>query len=191
MATFTRIDTAIPGVCIIEPPVFGDERGFFLESWSAPAFAAIGISVPFVQDNHSLSRRGVLRGLHWQQAHTQAKLVRVISGAVFDVAVDIRRGSPHFGQWAGCELSAANKRLFFVPAGFAHGFVVLSETAEFCYKCSDIYDPGSECGLHYDDPQLAIDWHYEGAIQLSAKDAAAPSLATIDQNRLPRFEDHR
>ena len=172
------VDTPLPGVKLIEPRVFGDDRGFFLETWNAKAFADAGLDVDFVQDNHSHSARGVLRGLHYQIVNPQGKLVRVASGAVFDVAVDMRRSSPHFGRWVGYELTSANKRMLWVPPGFAHGFLVLSETADFLYKCSALYDPPAERAVRWDDPALGIDWPLAGLMPtLSAKDAAAPALA--------------
>lgn len=172
------VDTPLPGVKLIEPRVFGDDRGFFLETWNAKAFADAGLDVDFVQDNHSHSARGVLRGLHYQIVNPQGKLVRVASGAVFDVAVDIRRSSPHFGRWVGYELTSANKRMLWVPPGFAHGFLVLSETADFLYKCTALYDPPAERAVRWDDPALGIDWPLAGLMPtLSAKDAAAPALA--------------
>ena len=175
------VETALPGVLLIEPKVFGDERGFFLESWNAAAFAAAGIDAAFVQDNHSRSRRGVLRGLHYQIVEPQGKLVRVTQGAVFDVAVDMRRGSPHFGQWAGSELSADNHHMLWVPPGFAHGFVVLSDTADFLYKCTTPYAPVDERAVAWDDPAIGIDWPLGGTVPtLSAKDAAAPPLAKAE-----------
>ena len=151
-------DTTLPGVKLIEPRVFGDDRGFFLESWNARAFADAGIDVAFVQDNHSRSATNVLRGLHYQIVEPQGKLVRVVGGAVFDVAVDVRRSSPHFGQWVGYELSAANKRMLWVPPGFAHGFVVLSDSADFLYKCTTFYAPAHERSIAWDDPAIGIDW---------------------------------
>ena len=175
------IETAIPGVLIIEPKVFGDERGFFMESWNARAFAEAGIDIDFVQDNHSRSSRGVLRGLHYQQPGPQGKLVRVTAGAVFDVAVDMRRSSPSFGQWVGVELSAANKRMFWVPPGFAHGFVSLENGTDFLYKCTAFYDPANEHSLAWDDPAVGIEWPLEGLEpQLSAKDSAGRPLAEIE-----------
>lgn len=172
------VDTPLPGVKLIEPRVFGDDRGFFLETWNAKAFADAGLDVDFVQDNHSHSARGVLRGLHYQIVNPQGKLVRVASGAVFDVAVDMRRSSPHFGRWVGYELTSANKRMLWVPPGFAHGFLVLSETADFLYKCTALYDPPAERAVRWDDPALGIDWPLAGLMPtLSAKDAAAPALA--------------
>jgi len=166
------IKTAIPDVLIFEPKVFGDERGFFFESFNHQQFeAAIGRSVTFVQDNHSKSSKGVLRGLHYQLApHAQGKLVRCIVGEVFDVAVDIRKGSSTFGQWAGVHLSAENKRQFWIPEGFAHGFVTLSEIAEFLYKTTDYYAPQYEASIKWDDADIAIEWPFEFQPQLSAKD---------------------
>ncbi|KAB7648937.1 dTDP-4-dehydrorhamnose 3,5-epimerase [Polymorphobacter fuscus] len=172
------IDTALPGVKLIEPRVFGDDRGFFLESWNAATFAANGLDIAFVQDNHSRSARGVLRGLHYQLQSPQGKLVRVTSGAVFDVAVDIRRSSPHFGQWVGYELSDTNKRMLWVPPGFAHGFLVLSDTADFLYKVTTLYDAPNDRGIRWDDPDIGIAWPDVGAApQLSGKDTVAPLLA--------------
>ena len=173
-------ETDLPGVKLIEPKVFGDDRGFFLESWNARVFADAGIDVPFVQDNHSRSARGVLRGLHYQIVAPQGKLVRVVVGSVFDVAVDIRRSSPHFGRWIGAELSADNKRMLWVPPGFAHGFIVLSETADFLYKCTTLYAPAHERSIAWNDPTIGVDWRFDGAPLLSAKDAAAPSLADAE-----------
>lgn len=175
------LETTLPGVKLIEPKVYGDDRGFFLESWNAASFAAAGLDLAFVQDNHSRSARGVLRGLHYQLANPQGKLVRVTQGAVFDVAIDIRRSSPNFGQWVGYELSDANKRMLWVPPGFAHGFLVLSETADFLYKCTALYDPASDRGIRFDDPAIAIDWPDTGLSPLlSGKDAAAPLLADAE-----------
>ena len=165
------IATALPEVLIIEPKVFGDERGFFYESFNAQAFkVSTGIDATFVQDNHSRSLRGVLRGLHYQVQSPQGKLVRVTQGEVLDVAVDIRRRSPTFGQWVAERLSAANHRQMWIPEGFAHGFVVLSDSAEFLYKTTDYYNPAGERCIRWDDPDLAIDWQLDTAPQLSAKD---------------------
>lgn len=166
--------TAIPDVLLIEPKVFGDERGFFYESFNERTFrAATGVTLPFVQDNHSKSARGVLRGLHFQTRQAQGKLVRVVAGEVFDVAVDIRRDSPTYGQWVGEILSGDNKRQLWVPPGLAHGFLVLSESAEFLYKTTDYYAPAYERCIAWNDPYLAIDWPALGTPpQLSAKDAA-------------------
>lgn len=175
------IETALSGVLIIEPKVFGDARGFFLESWNQHAFADVGLAMAFVQDNHSRSTRGVLRGLHYQLENPQGKLVRVTHGAVFDVAVDVRRSSPHFGKWVGVELSAENHRMLWIPPGFAHGFLVLSETADFLYKCTSLYHPPSDRSLRWNDPQIGIDWPDTGMVpNLSAKDAIAPLLADAE-----------
>ncbi|WP_095108783.1 dTDP-4-dehydrorhamnose 3,5-epimerase [Pseudomonas sp. Irchel 3E20] len=175
------IPTQLPGVLVIEPNVFGDERGFFYESFNARALAqATGLELNFVQDNHSRSRQGVLRGLHYQLQDTQGKLVRVTVGEVLDVAVDIRRSSAHFGQWVAVRLSAQNHRQLWVPEGFAHGFVVLSEVAEFLYKTTDYYNPQAERCLRWDDPTLAIDWQLDEAPQLSAKDQAGQWLRDAD-----------
>jgi dTDP-4-dehydrorhamnose 3,5-epimerase len=166
------VPTAVPGVVVLEPKVFGDARGFFLESWNRRAFAQAGIDADFVQDNHSRSSRNVLRGLHYQLRQPQGKLVRVVAGEIYDVAVDLRRGSPTFGRWAGVALSAENRRMVWVPAGFAHGFLVLSEAAEVLYKATDYYAPEHERTIAWDDPDLAIAWPLAGAPVLSAKDAA-------------------
>ena len=171
------IPTAIPEVLVIEPKVFGDARGFFFESYNRKAFhEATGLDVDFVQDNHSRSAQGVLRGLHYQIQQPQGKLVRVVAGAVFDVAVDIRRSSPSFGQWVGLELSAENKKMLWVPPGFAHGFLVLSDGTEFLYKTTDYYAPSSERAIAWDDPQIGIAWPLPFAPLLSAKDQAAAKL---------------
>jgi len=171
------VETSIPDVLIIEPKVFGDERGFFYESFNAAAFeAATGLKRQFVQDNHSKSQRGVLRGLHYQIQQPQGKLVRVVAGEVFDVAVDLRKSSPSFGRWFGTHLSAQNQRQLWVPEGFAHGFVVLSESAEFLYKTTDYYAPEHERSLLWNDPALGIQWPIDEAPQLSAKDQAGKLL---------------
>jgi dTDP-4-dehydrorhamnose 3,5-epimerase len=178
---FTVTPTAIPDVLLLEPKVFGDARGFFFESFNARDFAAAtGVTAPFVQDNHSKSARGVLRGLHYQIRHPQGKLVRVVQGKVFDVAVDLRRSSPTFGQWVGEVLDADSHRQLWVPPGFAHGFVVLSESAEFLYKTTDYWYPEHERSLLWNDPDLGIDWPLDGAPQLAAKDAAARPFADAD-----------
>ena len=172
---------AIPDVILIEPKVFSDARGFFFESFNQRAFnAATGTDYQFVQDNHSRSSQGVLRGLHYQIQQPQGKLVRVVQGAVFDVAVDIRKSSPTFGQWVSAELSADNHHQLWVPPGFAHGFVVLSETAEFLYKTTDYYAPEFERCIAWNDAALAIDWHFQGTPNLSAKDAQGLSLAQAE-----------
>ncbi len=175
------VETAINGPLIIEPQIFGDERGFFLESWNASRFAAVGLDLTFVQDNHSRSQRGVLRGLHFQNPGPQGKLVRVVAGAVFDVAVDLRRSSPTFGKWAGVELSAANKRMFWVPEGFAHGFLTLEDGTDFLYKCTAPYAPQHEHSLAWDDPAVGIEWPLDGLdIQLSAKDREGMQLSQVE-----------
>jgi dTDP-4-dehydrorhamnose 3,5-epimerase len=171
------IETDLPGVLILEPKVFGDARGFFQETWNAKVFADIGIDAQFVQDNHSRSAKGILRGLHYQLQEPQGKLVRVTSGRVFDVAVDIRRSSPHFGRWTGVELSGENKRMFWVPPGFAHGFVALEDETDFLYKCTALYAPQWDRSIAWNDPDIGIEWPLEGlAPQLSAKDTAAIAL---------------
>ncbi len=174
--------TSIEDVKILEPAVFGDERGFFMETWHKQKFSDLGIDAEFVQDNHSKSSKGILRGLHYQLQHAQGKLVRVIAGEVFDVAVDIRKHSPTFGHWTACFLSAENKKMLWVPAGFAHGFYVTSATAEFVYKCTDYYAPEYERCIAWDDPDLAIDWPLinDELPQLSAKDASGVRLADAD-----------
>lgn len=175
------IETALPEVLILEPKVFGDERGFFYESFNAKAFEdATGLKRQFVQDNHSRSQKGVLRGLHYQLENTQGKLVRVTVGEVLDVAVDVRRDSANFGQWVAVRLSAENRRQLWVPEGFAHGFAVLSDVAEFLYKTTDYYNPSAERCIRWDDPTLAIDWELEEAPQLSAKDKLGKTLQEID-----------
>lgn len=175
------IQTAIPEVLILEPKVFGDERGFFFESFNARAFGeATGLNPNFVQDNHSRSQRGVLRGLHYQVEQAQGKLVRVTAGEVYDVAVDLRRKSPTFGQWVGAHLSAENNRQMWVPEGFAHGFLVRSEFAEFLYKTTDYYAPAFERCIRWDDPKLAIAWPLQGEPRLSAKDQQGLSFDEAD-----------
>lgn len=178
------IDTKIPDVKIIEPTVFGDERGFFFETWSQQQFEELVTGKPtsFVQDNHSKSKKGILRGLHYQTENTQGKLVRVVAGEVFDVAVDIRRNSPTFGQWIGEYLSAENKRQLWVPEGFAHGFYVTSDEAEFVYKCTDYYNPNFEVSISWNDDEIGIDWPIIGGAEmptLSEKDRTADSLSSI------------
>jgi dTDP-4-dehydrorhamnose 3,5-epimerase len=174
--------TDLPGLVRIEPRVFGDERGFFMESWQAKKFADAGIDAVFVQDNHSKSVQGALRGLHYQINHAQGKLVRVVAGEVFDVAVDIRRSSPAFGRWAGFCLSAENKRMLWVPPGFAHGFYVLSPSAEFLYKCTDYWSPDDERTIVWNDPAVGVNWPLiDGRPPLlSAKDQAGRTLAEAE-----------
>jgi len=180
------IKTGLPGVVIIEPKVFGDERGFFMETWNQERYAEFVTTDTFVQDNVSFSRKGVLRGLHFQKINPQGKLVYVLQGEVFDVAVDIRVGSPTFGQWASVVLSSENKRQFFIPAGFAHGFLVTSETALFAYKCTDKYNPKSEGSVLWNDPDLNIPWPTD-APELSAKDAVGTKLADFSHDLLPNY----
>ncbi len=173
--------TELPGVLIIEPKVFGDDRGFFYESFNAREFEnASGLKLQFVQDNHSRSLKGVLRGLHYQVEHAQGKLVRVTAGEVLDVAVDIRRSSPHFGKWASVRLSAENNRQLWIPPGFAHGFLVLSDYAEFLYKTTDYYTPSAERCIRWDDTDLNIDWQLDGPPTLSVKDQVGKSLRDAD-----------
>ena len=175
------VPTDLDGPLVIEPRVFGDERGFFLESWNRCAFAEAGLDLSFVQDNHSRSQKGVLRGLHFQNPGPQGKLVRVVSGAVFDVAVDLRRGSPGFGKWVGVELSAANHRMFWVPEGFAHGFLTLEDDTDFLYKCTAPYAPEAEHTLAWDDPDVGIDWPLGGMeVQLSGKDRVGKALREVE-----------
>lgn len=175
------IETPLAGAVVIEPCVFGDDRGFFLESWNRKAFKELGLDLDFVQDNHSRSARGVLRGLHFQNPVPQGKLVRVVSGRAWDVAVDLRRSSPSFGQWYGVELSSKNKRMFWVPEGFAHGFVSLEDDTDFLYKCTQLYQPAHEHSLLWNDPEVGIDWPLEGIEPLlSAKDKDAKRLSQIE-----------
>jgi dTDP-4-dehydrorhamnose 3,5-epimerase len=173
---------SIPDVILVRPRVFGDERGFFLESWEKRKFAAGGIAADFVQDNHSRSVRHTLRGLHYQVEQPQGKLVRVVDGAVFDVAVDLRQKSPTFGQWVGAELTAENRHVLWVPPGFAHGFLVTSDSADFLYKCTDYYAPQAERSIRWDDPHLAIDWPLPSGIspRLSAKDATGVAFENAE-----------
>lgn len=178
------IETSLPGCRIIEPAVFGDERGFFMETWNAARYGELGLPDRFVQSNVSSSAKGVLRGLHYQWPNPQGKLVTVLEGEVYDVAVDIRRGSPQFGQWTAVLLSAQNKRQFWIPEGFAHGFAVLSERALFSYMCTRVYDKAADAGVRWDDPAIGIDWPVANP-SLSEKDARAPLLAQVAQERLP------
>lgn len=180
------IETKLQGCVVIEPAVFGDERGFFFETWNAARYGELGLPSKFVQGNVSSSSKGVLRGLHYQWPHPQGKLVSVLEGEVYDVAVDIRRGSPTFGQWEAVVLSAENKRQFWIPEGFAHGFAVLSDRALFSYLCTDVYHPEYDANVRWDDADIGIDWPIS-APQLSGKDAKAPLLKDIAQERLPDF----
>lgn len=183
------VETSLPGVLIIEPVVHGDPRGFFIETYHERRYTESGLPTRFVQDNHSRSGRGVLRGLHYQLVQPQGKLVRVTMGEVFDVAVDIRKGSPTFGQWVGVTLSGENHRQFYVPPGFAHGFCTLSESADFLYKCTDYYHPQSEHGVRWDDPAIGIEWP-ELEVRLSEKDRANRPLAELEPV-LPVYEGER
>ena len=174
--------TSIEGVYIIEPQVFGDNRGYFMETYKEPDFKAAGLDYTFVQDNQSKSKKGVLRGLHFQINHPQAKLVRVIKGEVFDVAVDLRKGSPTYGKWEGVLLSEENKKMLMIPRGFAHGFLVLSDEAEFIYKCDDVYHPNDEGGIMYNDPDIGIKWpEIDCEILLSEKDKLHPGIKELNK----------
>jgi dTDP-4-dehydrorhamnose 3,5-epimerase len=175
------IPTPLEGAVVIQPRVFGDERGFFLESWNARAFADAGLKLSFVQDNHSRSAKGVLRGLHLQNPNPQGKLLRVVAGAVFDVIVDLRRSSATFGRWFGIELNESNKQILWVPPGFAHGFLTLEDGTDFLYKCTELYNPATEQALRWNDPALGIEWPLDGIEpQLSAKDLQAKPLSEIE-----------
>lgn len=188
---FTFTDTSIEGVKIVDVNAYGDSRGYFMETYKQSDFVAGGIGCVFVQDNQSSSIRGVLRGLHFQIEHPQSKLVRVVSGKVFDVAVDLRKDSATYGKWEGVVLSAENRRQFFIPRGFAHGFLVLSDSAEFCYKCDDVYHPGDEGGLMWNDPKIGIEWPAldgddlfdESQLVLSDKDRRHPPLSALQNSR--------
>ena len=177
MCNFTFNETKLKGVYIIDVKTYGDNRGYFMETYKEDDFKAAGLDYSFVQDNQSSSRKGVLRGLHFQKNHPQAKLVRVLKGEVFDVAVDLRKGSETYGQWVGAVLSEENKRQFMIPRGFAHGFLVLSDYAEFAYKCDDVYHPEDEGGIMWNDPAIGIEWPEAGELILSEKDKVHPSLA--------------
>lgn len=179
------VPAAIPDVLLIEPDVFQDERGFFLETYHAGRYAGAGVPGPFVQDNHSRSVKGTVRGLHLQVGRPQAKLIRVVAGEIFDVAVDVRRGSPTFGRWVGARLSAESFRQYYIPQGFAHGFSVLSPFADVEYKCTDVYDPAGQLGIAWDDPELAISWGVTEPI-LSERDRRHPTLRDA-LDRLPRY----
>jgi dTDP-4-dehydrorhamnose 3,5-epimerase len=186
------ITTNLPGVIVIEPKVYVDKRGFFLETFREDVLLQAGINAHFVQDNHTRSSQGVLRGLHYQMTQTQGKLVRVAAGSVFDVVVDVRSSSPTFGQWYGTELNEDNIKMIYVPPGFAHGFVVLSETADFIYKCTDYYHPESEQGIAWDDPDLNIDWsiaEIAEKISLSDKDKQNVKLKDQPAEKLPAYKD--
>ena len=180
MSKFNKISTSIEGVYIIEPTVFGDERGYFMETYSETEFAEIGITTKFVQDNQSKSKKGVLRGLHFQTINSQGKLVRAIKGEVFDVCVDLRKGSETYGKWEGVILSEENKKMFMIPIGFAHGFLVLTDEAEFTYKCTDVYNKSCEGGLIWNDPDVGIKWpQVDCELLLSYKDKVWPTLKEL------------
>ena len=181
-----KLDTSLPEVWELQPKVLRDARGFFLETYQLQRFADLGIHDVFVQDNHSRSRKGTVRGLHYQVRHAQAKLCRVVEGEVLDVAVDIRLGSPHFGKWTSVLLSAEKQNQIFIPQGFAHGFAALTDTVQFLYKCSDFYDPASEHGIIWNDPDLAIDWGIADPL-ISEKDAKFPTLAAMPREFLPHY----
>ena len=180
------VETALPGVMLVEPDVHGDARGYFLETWNQQRYAEAGLDALFVQDNLSYSGRGVLRGLHFQHPRGQGKLVHVLEGEVFDVAVDVRLGSPTYGRWLGVTLRAENKHQLYIPQGFAHGFCVLSERALFSYKCTDFYNPATEQSIRWDDPQIDIVWPLHPPT-LSSKDAVAPRLSELDEQKLPNY----
>jgi dTDP-4-dehydrorhamnose 3,5-epimerase len=180
------VPTTLPGVVIVEPKVFGDARGFFMETWNGPRYEVAGLPGRFVQDNLSLSCKGVLRGLHYQKPFPQGKLLSVLDGEIFDVAVDIRRGSLAFGRWVGVVLSSANRRQLYVPPGFAHGFAVTSDTALVMYKCTDVYHPEADRGVRWDDPRIGIEWPVQGPA-VSDKDGRAPLLEQIAPSDLPEY----
>ena len=181
-----RIETSLPGVFELRPKVFRDARGFVMETYHRSQFAELGILDVFVQDNHSRSRKGTLRGLHYQTHHSQAKLCRVVEGEALDVAVDIRAGSPHFGKWASVRLSANDHNQIYIPAGFAHGFLALTDTVQLLYKCSDFYDPGDEHGILWNDPDIKIEWGVTAPL-VSDKDAKNSKLADVPSDLLPRY----
>lgn len=181
-----RIETSLPGVWELRPEVFRDARGFFFETYHLAKFRELGIEDSFVQDNHSSSKKGTLRGLHYQLRHPQAKLCRVVEGQALDVALDVREGSPHFGKWTSIVLSAEHQNQIYVPAGFAHGFLALSDTVQFLYKCSDFYDAGDEYGVLWSDPELKISWGMANPL-VSERDSKLRTLATIPKECLPRF----
>jgi dTDP-4-dehydrorhamnose 3,5-epimerase len=185
--TLRKVETTLPGVFEIRPAVFRDERGFFMETYHEAKFAALGITDRFVQDNHSSSKKGTLRGLHYQLRHSQAKLCRVVEGQALDVAVDIRLGSPFFGKWVGVVLSARDGNQIYIPPGFAHGFVALTDNVQLLYKCSEFYDSSDDRGIAWNDPDLTVQWGIQNPI-VSIKDAANPELANVPRESLPRFQ---
>jgi dTDP-4-dehydrorhamnose 3,5-epimerase len=180
------VATDLQGVFVIEPVVHRDDRGFFFETYHSEKFAEVGLTLPFVQDNHSKSGKGTLRGLHAQWRRPQGKLVRCLDGSIWDVAIDMRRGSPTWARWFGVELTSENFKQIYVPPGFLHAFVVLSDTAEVEYKCTDVYDPGGELGVAWNDPEIGIEWPVDEPV-LSEKDASAPLLSEVPQEHLPEF----
>jgi dTDP-4-dehydrorhamnose 3,5-epimerase len=186
VSAMQRIETSLSGVCELRPAIFQDARGFFVETYHQERLRSLGIVDQFVQDNHSRSMKGTLRGLHYQLHHPQAKLCRVVEGEAFDVAVDVRLGSPTFGKWAGVTLSAETQNIIYIPAGFAHGFLALTQSVQFLYKCSDFYDRADEHGVLWSDPALNISWGV-GAPLVSEKDSKLPALADVPRNLLPRF----
>jgi dTDP-4-dehydrorhamnose 3,5-epimerase len=187
-AAVQRLPTRLDGLVLLEPAVHGDERGFFSETWRADAWSAHGVPTDFVQDNHSRSRRGTLRGVHFQTSPGQGKLVRVARGRVWDVAVDLRRGSPTFGEWEAVELDDSTHRQLWIPIGFGHGFCVLSETADFVYKCTAYYDPATEAGIKFDDPAVGIEWPQDIELLYSERDRTAPTLAEVADELPFRYE---
>ncbi len=184
------IQTKLPGILVFEPDVFGDSRGWFEETFSSKRYEEAGLHLPFVQDNVSFSQKNVLRGLHYQYPQPQGKLVQVFSGAVFDAAVDIRAGSPTFGQWFGETLTIENHKQMYIPPGFAHGFCVISDTVLFCYKCTDYYNQQTEAGIIYNDPDIGIKWPIDSP-QISKRDAGLLRLKDIPQNKLPQYKDFK
>lgn len=186
--SLTVVQTELPGVLIVEPRVYRDPRGFFMETFHGKKYAAVGIPERFVQDNYSHSQKGILRGLHYQLKQPQGKLIYVVHGAIYDVAVDIRLGSPTFGKWVGVELSSENKKQLYIPEGFAHGFCVLSDIADVMYKCTDYYAPEDEYGILWSDPVINISWRLEGAPVLSDKDKAFPTLSQKPREHLPVYK---
>ena len=184
--TFQRVETSLPGVCLIQPQVFGDARGFFFESYHEAKFRSLGITARFVQDNHSRSSKNVLRGLHYQLHRPQAKLCRVVEGEVLDVAVDIRLGSPSFGKWVSAVLSSQSHNEIYIPPGFAHGFLTLTDSVHFLYKCSDLYDPADEHGVLWSDPRLGIEWGAFAPL-VSPRDSQLPPLDKMPQELLPKY----
>jgi len=185
MSDFKFLPQSIPGLYLIEPKVFGDHRGFFMEHYNQKDFEAAGIGLPFIQDNHSRSQKGILRGLHFQKTHPQGKLIRVVAGSVFDAVVDLRKGSPAFGHWWGIELKAEEHKMVYIPRGCAHGFLTLTENVDFMYKCTDFYYPEDEAGLIWNDPHVNIEWpldRIDGTPKLSERDKKWPTLDKLDIN---------